>query len=117
MQRGIIMSKSNKSRSEAKRNFWRQHIDNWASGNVSQKKYCEQENLSFSSFSWWRNRGFKNKSYKTMTFVPATIINDPQPLQNQDLQLVFPNRLKLVLPATLPTKDLINLIQSLGELS
>lgn len=110
------MSECKKSVSEIKRNFWRQHINNWEASNISQKQYCKQENISFTSFAWWKTRGFKKQALKAVSFVPG-IVNAPQPTGIEGLQFIFPNHLKLILPSSLLMKDLAILIQALGALS
>lgn len=103
-----------------KKEYWRKHIENWQAGNVSQKKYCQQENISFSNFSWWRARGLKDKAKeRKMIFVPAVIKKHEAVIsqRNNDIQLVMPNQTKLTLSSTLPLNDLVSIIKSLGGLS
>ena len=42
--------------------FWSKHIKKFKTSGLSQKKYCEQENLSYWSFRTWY---YKNKSIKS----------------------------------------------------
>ena len=42
--------------SEQKKTFWQQHIDGWRQSQLSQRDYCEQNDLTYSSFSYWRTR-------------------------------------------------------------
>ena len=103
-----------------KREYWSKHIDNWLASGLSQTKYCEQENISFASFSWWRTKGFKDKpKAKKISFVPA-VVKEPEPVGAQlhtNIQLIFPNQTKLVLPSNLPINNLVAIVKSLGGLS
>lgn len=39
-----------------KHNYWQQHIDVWQRSGLTQKAYCERENLSLAQFGYWRRR-------------------------------------------------------------
>ena len=41
---------------DQKKDFWQQHIDNWSKGKLPQKAYCQENNISFASFGYWRTR-------------------------------------------------------------
>lgn len=111
------MSESIQTPRTIKQEYWCKHIDNWLASGISQTKYCERENISLASFSWWRTKGLKNKAKsKTLSFVPA-IIKEPEPSVCYDLQIIFPNNTKLVLPSNLPTNSLVAIVKSLGGLS
>ena len=47
----------------SKQDFWQQHITYWRQSRLSQKEYCKQNDISFSSFGYWRTR--LNRSSKT----------------------------------------------------
>jgi hypothetical protein len=36
--------------------FWQQHQQNWLDSGLSQKTYCQQHNLSYHVFMYWRVR-------------------------------------------------------------
>lgn len=42
--------------SEQKQIFWQEHIDGCRQSHLSQRDYCKQHDLTFSSFSYWRTR-------------------------------------------------------------
>ena len=116
------MSESENSPREQKRAYWRNHIETWRQSDISQRKYCEQAKISFHSFSWWLGRGLKSEpkraKAKTMTFVPVTIKEPSQVKTTQlDMALIFPNQTRLVLPQTMPTQDLLNIVKALGGLA
>jgi hypothetical protein len=51
--------------SEEKKDFWQQHIENWRQSKLSQKIYCQQQDLSLASFGYWRtwlNRKTKHRA-------------------------------------------------------
>ena len=36
--------------------YWQQHFECWKQSGLSQRDYCKQHKLTFSSFGYWRNR-------------------------------------------------------------
>jgi len=42
--------------SNQKKDFWQQHIQAWSKSKLPQKIYCQQNNISFASFGYWRTR-------------------------------------------------------------
>ena len=107
---------------EQKREYWRNHIEAWRQSGLSQKRYCEQAQISLHSFCWWHGRGLKSKpkkpGLKTMSFVPVfTKESKPQIETQHELALILPNQTKLLLPSNMANNDLINLVKVLGGLS
>ena len=43
-------------KSDQKKDFWQQHIHEWSKSELPQKVYCQQNNISFASFGYWRTR-------------------------------------------------------------
>ena len=58
--------------SDQKKDFWQQHIHDWSKSKLSQKVYCQQNNISFASFGYWRTR--LNRLQKpAKKWVPVTL--------------------------------------------
>jgi hypothetical protein len=47
-----------------KAQFWCEQTDSWSKSDVVQRRYCEDNNLSYSSFTYWRG---KQAASKTVT--------------------------------------------------
>lgn len=43
-------------KTEEKQRFWQGHINDWRKSQVTQKVYCEERDLSFAQFAYWRTR-------------------------------------------------------------
>jgi len=60
-------------KSDQKKDFWQQHIQDWSKSKLPQKTYCQQNNISFASFGYWRTR--LNRLQKpSKILVPVTLI-------------------------------------------
>lgn len=55
-----------------KKDFWQQHIQNWSKSKLPQKVYCQQNNISFASFGYWRTR-LNRVDKPTKKLVPVTL--------------------------------------------
>lgn len=40
--------------------FWKNHIDNWKSGQCNQAEYCRQNNLLLNRFNYWKRKFSSN---------------------------------------------------------
>ena len=40
----------------ARRRYWREHIERWQASGMTQKDYCERNDLKWSTFHYWRKR-------------------------------------------------------------
>jgi hypothetical protein len=39
-----------------KRTYWQRHLKDWSKSQLSQKAYCQSQNLSLATFGYWRKR-------------------------------------------------------------
>jgi len=98
--------------SQEKSSFWRDHIAGWESSQISQAKYCKQENISYVQFCYWRNK-FSEKKHR-----PADTRLLPVQLSAQNLlpplRIRLPNQVVLELPANTPSSQLASLFKLMG---
>ena len=76
--------------------IWLQHIHAWRNSQLSQAAYCQQKNLKYHQFTYWKLK-FDEQSPKvvhaTSTGFAAVALNS---LPTTDgLQLIFPSGVKL----------------------
>lgn len=57
---------------EDKPTYWLQHFENWKNSGLSQRDYCKQHALTFSSFGYWRHR-LKANSTAESKLIPITV--------------------------------------------
>lgn len=80
---------------EEKRDFWLQHITKWEDSEISQRKYCEINNINHNAFAW-RKKSFKiKKSSKNLIKIASGIVNDA---------ITTDNRLELIINKTVSLK-------------
>ena len=74
---------------QEKRAYWQSKIQEWDNGDLSQPDFCKQNNLSFSTFQYWRGL-LKQQRTKPVEFKPITVKEQKPAVQataENDLQL------------------------------
>jgi hypothetical protein len=78
-----------------KQGFWRAHSEAWKMSGLTQKAYCEQEDISYKSFVYQHNRLTPNQ----LKNAPINFIKAKPELtevsQNTGLILILPNGIRL----------------------
>ncbi|MCF6324454.1 MAG: hypothetical protein L3J89_09040 [Gammaproteobacteria bacterium] len=59
-------------KSVQKKDFWQQHIQAWKQSKLLQKVYCQQNNISYANFGYWRTR-LKRLEKPAQKLVPVTL--------------------------------------------
>ena len=92
---------------DQKRTFWQHHIERWQQSGLSQKEYCKQHELTFSSFGYWRAR--LNRSKRAKKLIPVDIKT------TDHARLSLPNGIRLEVPVHSLAVILPLLTQSIQE--
>ncbi|MBL1261137.1 MAG: hypothetical protein COB33_015620 [Thiotrichaceae bacterium] len=59
-------------KSAQKKDFWQRHIQAWEQSKLPQKAYCQQHNISYANFGYWRTR-LKRLENPVPKLVPVTL--------------------------------------------
>ena len=59
-------------RSPDKATYWQQHLKDWQQSGLSQRDYCQQHELTYASFGYWRKR-LRTKESTTAKLVPISV--------------------------------------------
>jgi hypothetical protein len=78
---------------KSKQDIWQQHINDWRQSRLSQREYCKQNDISFSSFGYWRTR--LNRSSKIGgKLIPVTVVRP-----SASVAVFLPGGLRLEVPS------------------
>ena len=69
-------TKSREAELEQKRRFWKQHVEAWQSGHLTQAAYCWQHHLIVHRFIYWKQ---KLKSGSEQSFIELKLPPVPYP--------------------------------------
>jgi len=61
---------------EDKRHYWRTHIDNWQNSGKPQRQFCTDNQLSYSTFCYWRAKVSQAKADESK-WLPITLAAPP----------------------------------------
>lgn len=86
-------------------------VTQWKSSGISQKEWCKDQELSIHTFRKWVGRyGKALEEVEPKTeFIPLTF-TDQVITSDYELQLIYPNGVKLCIPNTLPSKQIKDFI-------
>ena len=76
--------------------FWRRHLVAWRDSGLSQAAYCRPQDMSLSSFGYWRGKLGAVPSSPPPALLP--IVVSPVPTSMDRLDAVLPNGLQVRLP-------------------
>ena len=89
----------NKANRQARSQQMHEHIQGWQQSTLTQKDYCLQNNLSFSTFYYWSKKLRKADQVEPIGFV-SLMIKDHKSASAGSLQLRYPNGVQLSVPVT-----------------
>lgn len=82
------------------------HIDSWRNSGKSQKVYCEQADLAYTTFQYWAKK-FRRETVQDKApaiapgFIPVKVKSDPEMVREQvpnQLHFLFPNGIQVKCP-------------------
>ena len=97
---------------EANRQRWFDRIETWKQSGLSQKAFCEQQQLGLGSFQRWRGifmRGKKPKASSAVSFLPVNVTVD----KASSLALLINDHLRIEIPAGFDPVTLKQVVQAL----
>ena len=101
-----------------KADFWREHQHNWLESGLSQKAYCQQHNLSYPAFTYWRARQKDTETGENRlpSIIPVRIEHGDQANNNQNEPAIeiHVGSVKVVLAQSVPVHYLRELVRALA---
>lgn len=106
------------------KNTWFDYIEAWQQSGKTQLHFCKENKLSYGTFGYWRtgylkqiDPSAKSKQIKRIiqdkpAFIPVKL-PEIKPALTDVIQARFASGLTLALPLSMPTNDVIKLLQAL----
>ena len=97
---------------QANRQRWFDRIEAWKQSGLTQKAFCEQQQLGLGSFQRWRGifmRGEKPEASSAVSFLPVNVSVD----KASSLALLIDNHLRIEIPAGFDPVTLKQVVQAL----
>ena len=112
---GVSVSSQIDEASSQKR-FWRHHIQAWQDSGLSQRAYCQKNNLKEYRFSHWKSRLTKDNVASRFVRVPLPS-HLPVPIKRGVLHVYSPNGFRIEVNEDFDPRLLKKLLAVLGEVS
>ena len=97
---------------EANRQHWFDRIETWKQSGLTQKAFCEQQQLGLGSFQRWRGifmRGERPEASSAVSFLPVNVTVD----KASSLALLIDDQLRIEIPAGFDPVTLKQVVQAL----
>jgi len=97
---------------QANRQRWYDHVENWKQSGLTQKAFCEQQQLGLGTFQRWRGiftRGEKPKASSAVSFLAVNVTDD----KASSLTVLIDDHLRIEIPAGFDAETLKQVVQVL----
>ena len=81
--------------SEQKQEHWAAHIEGWQRSDLTQPEYCEQQNISYVQFGYWRTR-LARRAKPECKLIPTNLIKSSP---SATVSLYLPAGIRLDVPS------------------
>lgn len=107
-----------------KRAYWSKLVSQWKASNLSQRAFCDQHDITYTSFLWWRKRLKDQRELAATNLVPvilkASTKPDTEPLPPtspplpERINVYLSGGVRIELPLTVSPKLLQTIIRGIG---
>jgi hypothetical protein len=102
---------------EQRQRYWQEHIERWRSSGMTQKDYCRQNGLKWSTFQYWKQRLRQKSSAVSLVQVSLGPVGNSKDVQDwPGLVLLIGDRYKVQVGDEFKPATLARLVQTLGQL-
>ena len=97
-----------------KRRYWEAHIERWQHSGMTQKDYCRDNGLKWSTFHYWRKR--IEELSAPMQLIQVAQTPGPTGKERSELMLIIGDHYKIRVGDGFNPATLARLVQTLGQL-
>lgn len=107
------MENYNQLNKESKTQFWQKHFNLWEESELSQKRYCDENSVSYWSFKTWYSKlkpeiGAKKKNFIKLN--PEKIIN----ISSGKIEIFLTDEIKISLNEDISENNLKKILSALA---
>jgi hypothetical protein len=118
-QHGVLADKAEAIATKApqgaeRRRYWEAHIERWQHGGMTQKDYCRDNGLKWSTFHYWRKR--IEELSAPMQLIQVAQTPGPTGKERSELMLIIGDHYKIRVGDGFNPATLARLVQTLGQL-
>jgi len=100
-----------------RRKYWKEHIERWCNSGMTQKDYCQENGLKWSTFHYWKQRLQEKPSPLSIVQVSLEPLGVSRDMHDwHGLVLLIGDRYKVQVGDEFNPATLARLVQTLGQL-
>jgi hypothetical protein len=100
-----------------RRQYWKEHIERWCNSGMTQKDYCQDNGLKWSTFHYWKQRLQEKPSPLSIVQVSLAPVGGSNDVQDwHGLVLLIGDRYKVQVGDEFNAATLARLVQTLAQL-
>lgn len=112
-----MLAEQSKKKSN-KASYWQEKVDGWINSGLTQGEFCKQNNLRFTTFSYWRSRlSIRQKSKEKPAMVPVEITASKKLFSPSYFRIKLPNGVLIEYPSNISNEQMKALFLSLSAIS
>jgi hypothetical protein len=92
------------------REYWWGVFEEWSSSGLSQRRFCEERGISFSTFCYWRRRLRGDNEVESPPFIPVEVRSPPQSSHASQYEVRLEDGVRIRVPFDFERESLIRLI-------
>lgn len=100
---------------ESKLRFWQNHFNTWKGSNLSQKKYCDENSISYWSFKTWYAKLKPEVKTKTNSFIKLNPVKITT-IYSGKIEIIFTDKIKIILDEDISENRLKKIFLAFGLL-
>ena len=91
--------------------YWKSHVEAYRNSGLSQKKYCEQEKISYWSMNHWKRKIDPERN--RLLEIPLSLV-DSLSKSNKEIELTLEDRIRISIPERFSEDTLKKILNILG---
>ncbi|MCA9413976.1 MAG: hypothetical protein KC944_22370 [Candidatus Omnitrophica bacterium] len=99
------------NRKKSGRDHWRGVFEEWSASGLSQRGFCEERGISFSTFCYWRRRLRGESEVESQSpFIPVEIKDPLQPRHPSQYEVYLEGGIRIRVPSDFESESLSRLV-------
>jgi len=98
-----------------KKAYWREVFEEWSSSGISQRQFCEERGIAYSTFCYWRGQVLRDRGEEITSslFLPVEVKPPVASSPSQDYEVCLENGVRIRVPPDFEGDSLLRLIRLL----
>ena len=106
---------------QKRKEFWKRHIEDYSSTNLTQRAYCKKVDISYWSFNSWKRRMEKENKISGFVEISTAVqktanVDKKNSINSDNFEIILPNELRIKIPDNFDSDLFYQIITMVGEI-